>query len=205
MKLADNRPSKRCLQLVVGKKKAGHVGMRRIGMTPVEATPEAPPMPLPELLPLDEKRRIAERMRSECEFAPSFINGSIKWNKFELFPAFDAMKATAEIIMCDSAVSKAKIGITGSPLWRFFECHGHCADSDAPDRKSSPMVSHYEAGWAAMHVLTVEVGAVSAFYESELIDGIRNGPLRGKLANVKPGGDGPVKSRQPWFVYIITM
>ena len=96
-----------------------------------------------------------------------------------------------------SSVSSAKIGLTTSPAWRFYECSGHSEDGQS-------WRSHWQAGFKAMHILTMNSGDAIARQEVEAIARINKSELKHKLCNIRRGGDGPIKQSSRTFVYLMT-
>ena len=119
----------------------------------------------------------------------------IWWNHFSPHTDTDALQLRGQLAVGAASI---KVGVSGCPYWRFFNCEGHGGGDDE-------MRAHYCAGWENMFVITCDWGDHSDRLEEQLIclckEDVRT---KDKCANVKAGGDGYIKRREPTFVYIVT-
>jgi len=118
------------------------------------------------------------------------IPRGICWDHVLIMPSIDALndKATEIARTC----IELKVGITTNLSWRWYFCEGR------------NMSSYFHAGWSKFIVLTVDYGEVAGRQEVRLIDHLRR-TCGTKTKNVRDGFDGPVKTRDPMFVYLAIM
>ncbi len=194
LQIADQRPSQGSLKLLFGKR-AGHLGIKRIGKIKAEAPATSVERVERQPWPVSQKMHAMRQDATRCDQdLPSGIAELVRFDKFNPTAELHELMAFAVSHCCAPSCAMFKVGVTTSAAWRFYLCESHI---------ETGVTSYWGNGCNAMWVMTCGNGELIDRCERDLILALRSDPRvpQHKVQNKSDGNDGPIERDDMYSVY----